>query len=109
MPLQSKHLQRLTCHVLKLYIIQSQSRGSYVVIAVTRFNYADAIAKSLLFYEAQRSGVLPPEQRVKWRKDSGMFDGEDNGVDLTGGYYDGSYSTTADEMGVVRGLKPRLG
>ena len=37
---------------------------------------------SLLFYEAQRSGKLPPNQRVKWRKDSALDD------EITGGYYD---------------------
>ncbi|KAF2358940.1 Glycoside hydrolase family 9, partial [Trinorchestia longiramus] len=43
---------------------------------------------SILFYEAERSGALPPEQRILWRGDSAMTDGADNGVDLTGGYYD---------------------
>ena len=44
---------------------------------------------SFLFYEAQRSGALPKDQRVKWRHDSAMNDGKDVGFDLTGGYYDG--------------------
>lgn len=44
---------------------------------------------SLLFYEAQRSGELPEDQRIQWRGDSALTDGQDNGVDLTGGYYDG--------------------
>ena len=57
-----------------------------------RYNYAESIAKSLLFYEAQRSGILPDNQRVKWRRDSGLYDGDDNGVDLVGGYYDGSFA-----------------
>ncbi|CAL9068098.1 endoglucanase 8-like [Musa acuminata AAA Group] len=51
-------------------------------------NYADALRKCLLFYEGQRSGKLPPTQRVTWRKDSGLKDGQDAGVDLVGGYYD---------------------
>ncbi|THU55133.1 hypothetical protein C4D60_Mb11t03360 [Musa balbisiana] len=51
-------------------------------------NYADALSKCLLFYEGQRSGKLPPTQRVTWRKDSGLIDGQDAGVDLVGGYYD---------------------
>ena len=54
-----------------------------------RFNYAEALAKSMLFYEAQRSGPLPEKQRVKWRGESAMSDGQDAGYDLTGGYYDG--------------------
>lgn len=52
------------------------------------FNYADALEKSFLFLEAQRSGKLPPNQRVKWRGDSGLSDGSSAGVDLIGGYYD---------------------
>ncbi|KAI1307055.1 hypothetical protein EDD11_004577 [Mortierella claussenii] len=41
-----------------------------------------------MFYEAQRSGKLPVDQRVKWRNDSALLDGKDIGMDLTGGYYD---------------------
>lgn len=54
------------------------------------YGFADAIDKSLLFYEAQRSGDLPEESmRIDWRKDSALDDKGDNGEDLTGGYYDG--------------------
>lgn len=52
------------------------------------FNYAEALQKSLFFYEAQRSGDLPPSNRVNWRGDSGLQDGSDVGRDLTGGWYD---------------------
>ncbi|KAF1896746.1 hypothetical protein Lal_00034446 [Lupinus albus] len=53
------------------------------------FNYGDALDKTLLFFEAQRSGKLPlQQQRVKWRGDSGLNDGFQQGVDLVGGYYD---------------------
>ncbi len=52
------------------------------------FNYAEALQKSLFFYEAQRSGDLPPNNRVNWRGDSGLQDGADVGLDLTGGWYD---------------------
>ncbi|MFZ4484404.1 MAG: glycoside hydrolase family 9 protein [Chthoniobacterales bacterium] len=54
----------------------------------TAFNYGEALQKSLYFYDAQRSGRLPANFRVKWRGDSALQDGTDNGVDLTGGYYD---------------------
>ncbi|KAL2518804.1 Endoglucanase 8 [Abeliophyllum distichum] len=30
----------------------------------------------------------PPDQRIRWRKDSALHDGATAGVDLTGGYYD---------------------
>jgi endoglucanase len=52
------------------------------------FNYAEALQKSILFYEAQQSGKLPAWNRVKWRGDSRTGDGSDVGKDLTGGWYD---------------------
>src|SRR6187455_3115775 len=52
------------------------------------FNYGEALQKSLYFYEAQRSGTLPATNRVNWRGNSGLQDGADVGVDLTGGWYD---------------------
>ncbi|KAH9329975.1 hypothetical protein KI387_002083, partial [Taxus chinensis] len=51
-------------------------------------NYRDALTKSILFFEGQRSGKLPPDQRMRWRGDSGLSDGSTERVDLTGGYYD---------------------
>jgi endoglucanase len=56
--------------------------------AATAYDYTDALQKSLLFFEAQRSGKLPCDQQVKWRGDSGLTDGFQQGVDLVGGYYD---------------------
>ncbi|MNW25578.1 Endoglucanase 1 precursor [compost metagenome] len=56
--------------------------------APTDYNYAEALQKSIYFYEAQRSGVLPENNRVEWRGDSGVTDGSDVGHDLTGGWYD---------------------
>ncbi len=52
------------------------------------FNYGEALQKSILFYEAQRSGDLPTSNRVTWRGDSALNDGADVGRDLSGGYYD---------------------
>ncbi|KAG2581172.1 hypothetical protein PVAP13_6KG018100 [Panicum virgatum] len=52
------------------------------------FNYADALAKSIIFFEGQRSGKLPPGNRMAWRGDSGLKDGAQHNVDLVGGYYD---------------------
>lgn len=40
-------------------------------------NYGDALWKSILFFEGQRSGKLPPSQRMTWRKDSALRDGFD--------------------------------
>ncbi|XP_073298711.1 endoglucanase 14-like [Primulina huaijiensis] len=51
-------------------------------------DYGAALTKSLLYYEAQRSGKLPEDQRVQWRADSALDDGKNGGIDLVGGYYD---------------------
>lgn len=59
-----------------------------VMAARTGFNYAEALQKSVWFYDAQRSGPLSPDSRVPWRGDSGLDDGRAEGVDLTGGWYD---------------------
>ncbi|PWA45429.1 glycosyl hydrolase 9B13 [Artemisia annua] len=55
---------------------------------VSAHNYKDALTKSLIFFEGQRSGKLPPNNRMTWRKDSGLSDGAAMKVDLVGGYYD---------------------
>ncbi|XP_028757979.1 endoglucanase 11 [Neltuma alba] len=59
-----------------------------ITYTVQAFDYADALSKSLLYFEAQRSGRLPYNQRVSWRDHSGLTDGLEQGVDLVGGYYD---------------------
>ena len=51
-------------------------------------DYARHIELSLLFYECQRSGPLPKNNRIFWRHDSMLNAGADVNVDLTGGYYD---------------------
>ncbi|XP_059641533.1 endoglucanase 6-like [Cornus florida] len=57
-------------------------------LAFAGHDYGQALSKSILFFEAQRSGYLPDNQRVHWRGNSGLNDGKANGVDLVGGYYD---------------------
>jgi endoglucanase len=49
-----------------------------VVLAV--HDYGDALHKSILFFEGQRSGRLPPDQRLRWRQDSALHDGATAGV-----------------------------
>ncbi|GAB2281651.1 hypothetical protein Dimus_016223 [Dionaea muscipula] len=51
-------------------------------------NYREALTKSILFFEGQRSGKLPSNQRMTWRRDSALSDGSDAHVDLVGGYFD---------------------
>ncbi|WP_439379612.1 glycoside hydrolase family 9 protein [Amycolatopsis lexingtonensis] len=56
--------------------------------AAGKFNYGEALQKAVWFYDAQRSGALPADNRVSWRGPSALDDGKDVGVDLTGGFYD---------------------
>ncbi|XP_027101547.1 endoglucanase 1-like [Coffea arabica] len=56
--------------------------------AFTTRDYSDALEKSILFFEGQRSGKLPSNQRLSWRGDSALSDGSGYHVDLVGGYYD---------------------
>lgn len=58
-------------------------------------DYARVLELSLLFYEAQRSGKLPENNRISWRGDSALSDRGINGEDLTGGYYDGEFKLIA--------------
>ena len=51
-------------------------------------HWSTLLGNGLFFYEAQRSGRLPSTNRVSWRNDSCINDGQDVGLDLSGGYYD---------------------
>lgn len=53
-----------------------------MVMRVASHDYGDALSKSILFFEGQRSGKLPPTQRITWRKDSALSDGFQIGVSL---------------------------
>ncbi len=63
-------------------------RGYEGIDGTGDYNYGEALQKSVLFYELQSSGALPEEVRCNWRGDSGLTDGADNNLDLTGGWYD---------------------
>ncbi|XP_019155566.1 PREDICTED: endoglucanase 3-like isoform X1 [Ipomoea nil] len=84
-------------------------------------DYRDALKKSLLFFQGQRSGKLPAGQEIAWRSDSGLLDGSLQNVDLSGGYYDAgdnvkfnfpmAYTTTLLSWGALeygRRLGPQL-
>lgn len=74
--------------VLKRVVVFGVVITMVMVMRVASHDYGDALTKSILFFEGQRSGKLPPTQRMTWRKDSGLQDGFQIGVDLVGGYYD---------------------
>ena len=68
----------------------------YFLLSYTdKYNYAEVLHKSILFYEAQRSGRLPANNRIPWRGDSALQDRGQRGEDLTGGWYDGKFNTRA--------------
>ncbi|OBZ76978.1 Endoglucanase E-4 [Grifola frondosa] len=50
--------------------------------------WSTLLGNLLYFYDAQRSGKLPSTNRVPWRNNSAVDDGQDVGLDLSGGYYD---------------------
>ena len=50
--------------------------NGFLAVAGGNYNYKEALTKSLLFLEAQRSGKLPPNSRISWRGDSALDDGK---------------------------------
>jgi hypothetical protein len=79
----------IACHlavILLLLILEisasTTSPAAAVSAASSEFDYEDALHKSLLFLEAQRSGKLDLShgQRVPWRGDSALQDGISQGV-----------------------------
>jgi endoglucanase len=63
--------------------------------------WSNLLGNLLYFYEAQRSGNLPASNRVPWRNSSALKDGQDAGVDLTGGYYDAGGSPSLGNLPAV--------
>ncbi|MFS7905829.1 putative cellulase [Helianthus anomalus] len=66
---------------LSVLILHSVTDSSYLI-------YGEALTKSILFSEDQRSGLVPNDQRMKWRWNSGIGDGPTINAVLTGGYYE---------------------
>lgn len=65
---------------MRLFLLLSLA---VVASAQGPYDYSEVLGKSLLFYEAQRSGPLPADNRIDWRADSTL---DDNPL---GGYFDG--------------------
>ena len=63
-----------TTFSLFLSILCSLDLPSYTC-AFTSQHYYDALKKSILFFEGQRSGLLPSTQHLTWRGNSGLSDG----------------------------------
>ncbi|KJE93538.1 cellulase [Capsaspora owczarzaki ATCC 30864] len=56
--------------------------------ALGSYNYTQVLEMSLLFYEAQRAGKLPANNRIPWRGDTFLYEKGTSNEDLTGGYMD---------------------
>ncbi|PSN31180.1 hypothetical protein C0J52_21511, partial [Blattella germanica] len=65
------------------------------------YDYGDVIRKSLLFYEAQRSGKLPSDQQVTWRKDSALNDKGENAGDYVKFGFPMAYTITTLAWGAI--------
>jgi hypothetical protein len=75
--------RKLALQVLLFVVLQIMAMlGATESAATVSFNYSDALAKSILFYEGQRSGKLPPDQRMTWRGDSALNDGNVSHVNI---------------------------
>ena len=57
---------------------------SWLSLTSATKQYSSALEKSLLFYQAQRSGHLGSDNKVSWRSDAHRDDQGQNGEDLTG-------------------------
>ncbi|XP_058781730.1 endoglucanase 1-like isoform X2 [Vicia villosa] len=71
-----------------LFILTFCSFNHQPSFAFSSQEYHEALEKSIMFFEGQRSGRLPSNQKLTWRGDSGLSDGSSYHVDLVGGYYD---------------------
>jgi endoglucanase len=67
----------------KTVLPTTTATSSEPTVCEAEYDYNEVLSKSLLFYEAQRSGDLPETNRVPWRGDSALDD------QIPGGYYDG--------------------
>ena len=54
---------------------------------IASYDYVEVLRKSLMFYQAQRSGNLSGST-IRWRQSSHLDDKGEEGEDLSGGYYD---------------------
>ncbi|KAK0468435.1 9 glycosyl hydrolase [Desarmillaria tabescens] len=70
------------------FIPPSASNGTVSSSGTPNPQWSTLLGNLIYFYEAQRSGRLPSDNRVGWRNNSALEDGSDVNLDLTGGYYD---------------------
>ena len=81
-------MRKIFLFLLSLVYLIIQSVFSSGLLAATSYNYADAFAKSILYYEASWCGSNAGNNRLAWRGPCHTDDGTDVGLDLTGGFHD---------------------
>jgi endoglucanase len=81
-------MRKALLFLLGLSLLIIQSVFSSGLLAATSYNYTDAFAKSILYYEASWCGPDAGDNRLKWRGPCHTEDGSDVGLDLTGGFHD---------------------
>lgn len=81
-------MKRISVLLLSIIYIIGIIPQTSVSVAAADFNYVDAFAKSILFYEASWCGPDAGNNRIKWRGPCHIEDGKDVGLDLTGGFHD---------------------
>lgn len=67
--------QRVYRAIIVVWLTNLLFEGN-VLLVKGDLNYKEALTKSLIFLEAQRSGKLPSNNRVPWRGDSALDDGK---------------------------------
>lgn len=77
-----------TISLLVIVAVLTSLLVPYTVANAAGYNYVDAMAKSIMFYEANWCGHDAGENRLKWRGPCHVTDGADVGLDLTGGFHD---------------------
>ncbi|MBA0806201.1 hypothetical protein Gohar_005663 [Gossypium harknessii] len=78
----------LCCNLAMTLASSSHNELAFEDVEHLSYDYKDALGKAIMFFEGQRSGKLPANQRQKWRGDSALTDGKPDNVNLVGGYYD---------------------
>lgn len=82
---ESIMLKKLTAGLAAAAMLMTSFSGTATSVTAESsdtHNYAEALQKSLYFYECQQTGPLHDWNRVEWRSDSTMTD------EVLGGWYD---------------------
>ena len=85
--------------VSTVMLVLSFFSGFFAVLLMWRtstgeYNYKQLLSDALYFFKTQRLGYLPSNNGVPWRSDSLTYELGPGSVDLTGGWFTGTLSST---------------